>query len=338
MKLKLFLSSLFIIISAGIASADDAGLRYINTRGTIRCGVPSSNKFWAYKDEKENLQGIGVEICRLISTAVFGRGDRVSILTLPQAMVDKAFAKNKIDVMIGGLPFSASNEISTRAAPIDVIYYEPLVFLAQKGENAKSMKYFEGEKVCIVKDPDTEKRLQSYNNRYDLKLKFMPFVSFSQAKEAFFLNRCRLVFGSYNTLKNLEENNPSKIDIEVLPEQVDFVPVYLFADRENLTLRSILKWVMNAPKLAEELDINQQNYNEYLTSKDPVITNLLGTEPKLWKAFGLEPDWVQIILREHGNYGEIFNASLGNKSPFKIKRELNNLQKNNGLITSVPFL
>ena len=95
---------------------------------------------------------------------------------------------------------------------------------------------------------------------------------------------------------------------------------------------------MNAPKLAEEIGLNKENYELNLSSKDPVVSCLLGTDKKLWKEFGLEQDWVQIMLREQGNYGEIFEKALGEKSPFKLKREQNNLQKNGGLITSHPFL
>ncbi|MBP5399075.1 MAG: transporter substrate-binding domain-containing protein [Alphaproteobacteria bacterium] len=339
MKLKLFLSSLLITISAQSALAEDAGLQYINTGGAVRCGIPTDNQFLAYKDENNNLKGIAVEICRIISTAVFGRSDRIKMLSLPETMVNDAISKNKIDVMIGGLAYSASNEISNRAAPIDVVYYDRLAFIAENAEQAKSMKDFTGEKVCLVKDTDDINRLLSYNNKYNLNLQMMPAQSFSKAKESFFLKRCRLLLGNYTTLKDLIANNPSsKISIELLPETVDIRPIYLFADRENPTLRSILKWIMNAPKLAEDLNINQTNYTESLNSKDPVIANLLGTHEKLWKSYGLESNWVQIMLRERGNYGEIFTSSLGEKSPFKLKRKHNKLKKDDGLITSFPFL
>ena len=214
MKLKLFLSSLLITISAQSALAEDAGLQYINTGGAVRCGIPTDNQFLAYKDENNNLKGIAVEICRIISTAVFGRSDRIKMLSLPETMVNDAISKNKIDVMIGGLAYSASNEISNRAAPIDVVYYDRLAFIAENAEQAKSMKDFTGEKVCLVKDPDDINRLLSYNNKYNLNLQMMPAQSFSKAKESFFLKRCRLLLGNYTTLKDLIANNPSsKISI-----------------------------------------------------------------------------------------------------------------------------
>lgn len=339
MKLKLFLSSLFILFSAQSALSDDAGLHYINTGGAVRCGIPTNNQFLAYKDENNNLQGIGVEICRIISTAVFGRSDRIKMLSLPETMVNEAITKNKIDVMIGGLAYSASNEISNRASPIDVIYYDRLAFVARDAEKAKSMKAFQGEKVCLAQDSDDISRLLSYNQKYNLNLHIMPSPSFSKAKEAFFLKRCRLLLGNYTTLKDLIDNNPSsKISIELLPETIDIRPIYLFADRENPTLRSALKWILNAPKLAEDLGLSQNNYTASLSSKDPIIKTLLGCDEKLWKAYGLEPNWVQIMLRERGNYGEIFDSSLGEKSPFKITRKHNKLKKDNGLITPVPFL
>lgn len=340
MKLKLFLSAVFLILSCSPAfSFNDAGLRYINTRGVIRCGISTDNKTLAYKEEESPLRGIAVEICRLISTAVFGRSDRIKIVALPESMISKAFSEDKIDVMIGGMSYSASNEVTQRAAPIDVIFYERLMFMSRDAQNATSMRDFAETNICLAQDPDTVKKLRAFDQRNNLNFKILPLDSFFKAKGAFFLKRCNLLVGEYLSLKSVLKDNTTVISkLEILPEVIAVRPVYLFADRENTSLRTILKWVMNAPKLAEEIGLNKENYELNLSSKDPVVSCLLGTDKKLWKEFGLEQDWVQIMLREQGNYGEIFEKALGEKSPFKLKREQNNLQKNGGLITSYPFL
>ena len=341
MKLKLFLSAVFFISLCSPTFADeaDAGLRYINSRGRVRCGIPSNNHILAYKDENSALHGIAVEICRMISTAIFGRADRIKMVSLPESMTEKAIAQNKVDVMIGGQSYSASNEIAGRVSPIDVVYYDHLMFLAQDAEKATSMKDFSEKTVCLVKDDYDIKKLRSYNNHYKLNLQILPLGSFFRAKEALFLKRCQLLVGSSISLKSVLEDNTTVLShLEILPEIIAIRPVYLFADKNNTTLRTILKWVMNAPKLAEEIGLNQENYQLNLGSKDPLITNLLGTDAKLWKSFGLKPTWVQTMLKEQGNYGEIFTRSLGKKSPFKLKRGENKLLKNNGLITSDPFL
>ncbi len=339
MKLKLCLLSFLLILTTGIVEAADPGLRYINTRGMVRCGTPNDNKIFAYKDDDGVWQGISVEMCRIISTAIFGRSDRIKMVQVPEVLVSKALATNKIDVMIGGMSYSATHEISSKAAPVDIIYYDRMVFLSRDTGKAKSMEDFKGEKVCIVKDPDDLKRLMAYSDHYKLDLVPAPFQTASSAKANFLLKRCRLLTGNYMLLQDILLNTPGGLDnVEMLPETIDERPVYLFTLKSNTTLRIVLKWIMNAMKFAEDVGLTQENYSMNLSSNNPEIRNLLGIDDKLWNRFRLEPNWVQIMLKERGNYGEVFEKVLGEKSRFKIKRGKNNLLKNGGLITSEPFL
>jgi len=339
MKLKLCLLSILFTTLLGNAFAADAGLRYINTRGVVRCGTPNDNQIFAYKDEDGNWQGISVEICRIISTAIFGRSDRIHMVQVPELLVSKALATNKIDVMIGGLPYSATNEISTKAAPVDILYYDRLTFLSRGAGKAKSMKDFKGERVCIAQDPDDIKRLMTYSEHYNLDLQPATYQTASSARANFLLHRCRLLAGNYMLLQDMLVNTPNGLeDVEMLPETVAERAVYLFALKDNTTLRTILKWIVNAPKFAEDVGLTQENYKLNIGSKNPEIMNLLGVDEKLWTRFKLEPTWVQTMLEERGNYGEIFEKAFGEKSRFKIKRGKNNLLRNGGLITSEPFL
>ena len=275
----------------------------------------------------------------MLSTAIFGRSDRIRMVQVPQSMVSKSLATNKIDVMIGGLPYSATNEISSRAAPVAPVYYDHMTFLARDPGEAKSMQDFKGQKVCIVQDTDDINRLQAYNNHYQLDLQFAPYKNMAQVRENFLLQRCRLMVGNSMLLQDMLINTPAGLDgVEMLPEVIDERPFYLFVDKENTTLRTTVKWILNAVKLTEELGLTQENYSLNLGTKDPSMANLLGTDDKLWKSFKLEPTWVQTMLKERGNYGDIFEKSCGQNSAFKIKRGKNNLLKNGGLIFTEPFI
>ena len=148
MKLKLWLCLVLSAFIARPALAANPGLHYINTRGNIRCGTETGNKILAYKDENGKWQGINVELCKMLSTAVFGRSDRIAMVPLASNQVSKALRTNKIDVMIGGLPFSATTEMSTRAAPVDVWYYDRQVFLAHAVKNATRWKLTKAKKYA----------------------------------------------------------------------------------------------------------------------------------------------------------------------------------------------
>lgn len=140
-------------------------------------------------------------------------------------------------------------------------------------------------------------------------------------------------------LRDIVIHSPAGVsDVEMLPETITVRPIYVYADKDNTMLKSIIKWTMNAVKQAEETGLTSKNVDIHVSSTDPSTRNLLGLDEQLWKRFKLAPTWLQTYLKESGNYGEVFEKELGEGSQFKIKRNENNLLKNKGLMFSVPFI
>lgn len=339
MKLKLLLSCFFSILCATNVWAADAGTRYINTRGTIRCGTDVSAQTYAYKDEDGYWRGIDADLCRVLATAILGDKERFEMVNVDTNMVSKYLTTNKIDIMLGGSQYAASSEITSQATPVDVIYYDKQMFLAKDAENATSMEHYKGEKVCVVNNSDDLYYLEEYNVRYSLELKPLLFPTATKAKEGFLLNRCKMLTGNALYLTNvLKAVGVTDDNTGILPEVLTVKPVYAFASKKNNALRISTKWILNALKLSEDKGINSNNIDIFIGIEDTSTKNLLGTDGKLWKKFGLEPLWVRKALKEVGNFGEIYDKNLGNDSSFKLERAQNKLLKNGGLIIPQPFL
>ena len=47
---------------------------------------------------------------------------------------------------------------------------------------------------------------------------------------------------------------------------------------------------------------------------------------------GLSDDWVYNVIKAVGNYGEIYNRTIGDESPYKLPRGLNRLWSDGGLL------
>lgn len=340
MKFKVWLVCLLSVFTAANAYADnDAGIRYITTRGKIFCGTEAGNKILASKDEKGVWQGIDVELCKMLSTAIFGKSDRYEIIPLSANQVSKALATNKIDVMIGGIPYSATNEMKTAAYPAALYYYDKQGFLAKSIADAQSMEAYKGSKVCVVNQTDDLSKLKTYNEMHQLEFSILPFPNLSKAREAFLLKRCQLLTANIMLLKDILDNSPAGTsDIELLPETIVLRPVYIYVERNNATLRSIVKWTLNTIRLAEELSINAENIELTALTQDQVVKNMLGLDPKLWSSFKLEPTWAQTFIKESGNFAEIYEKTLGKDSKYKIPRAENNLLKNGGMFIPDTFL
>ena len=113
MKLKFALCCLFFVSAVSEAAAADAGLRYIQTRGVVRCGTDLSAKTYAYKDTDGYWRGIDADLCRTLAAAVLGDKERIEMVNVTTNMVTNSLPNNKMDVMHGGAPNYSGIEISS---------------------------------------------------------------------------------------------------------------------------------------------------------------------------------------------------------------------------------
>ena len=88
---------------------------------------------------------------------------------------------------------------------------------------------------------------------------------------------------------------------------------------------------------AEELGITSQNVDQMLNSNDPKIKRFLGVTPGNGKSLGLDEKFAYNIIKQIGNYGEVFDRNVGVKTPVGLERGLNALWINGGLMYSPPF-
>jgi general L-amino acid transport system substrate-binding protein len=73
-----------------------------------------------------------------------------------------------------------------------------------------------------------------------------------------------------------------------------------------------------------------------LASANPDIKRLLGKEGDFGKQLGLENDWIVRLVKSVGNYGEMFERTLGKDSALKIDRGVNKLWNKGGLQYAPP--
>lgn len=280
MKLKTLIWSSLLLLAATEAFAADAGLRYIGSRGLIRCGTDLSTRSYAYKDEEKVWRGIDADLCRVFSMAIFGNSGSFEMIDVQANEISKALSSNKIDIMFGNNAMNASYEINSKANAVDIIYYDKQVFLAKPlEEEATSMAAYKGSNVCAVKNSEDLNNIYEYNRKFETEFKPLSFINAAKAKEAFFLNRCPLLTANEIYLKGLAQSVVTKDkSMEILPEIVAYRPIYAYVNKENITLRIVSKWILNALLLAEAQNITSKNVDVFIGLTDNSTRNLLGAE------------------------------------------------------------
>ena len=89
---------------------------------------------------------------------------------------------------------------------------------------------------------------------------------------------------------------------------------------------------------AEELRVTSANVDAMRRgSVNPAVRRLLGLDGDKGQSLGLPGDWSYQIVKQVGNYSEIFERNVGRGSSLKIARELNALWKDGGIQYAPPM-
>ncbi|MYF89811.1 MAG: amino acid ABC transporter substrate-binding protein, partial [Boseongicola sp. SB0676_bin_33] len=83
----------------------------------------------------------------------------------------------------------------------------------------------------------------------------------------------------------------------------------------------------------EELGVTSANVEEMTANPpNPTVARLLGVDAGMGERLGLRDTWAREMIAEMGNFAEIYDRNLGEGSPYKLARGLNNLWSNGGVL------
>ncbi len=88
---------------------------------------------------------------------------------------------------------------------------------------------------------------------------------------------------------------------------------------------------------AEEFGITSKNVDKMMKTANPGIKRFLGVTPGMGEQLGLDDKWAYNIIKQVGNYGEIFDTNIGPDTPLALQRGLNALWTDGGLMYASPI-
>ncbi|MGD9924998.1 MAG: amino acid ABC transporter substrate-binding protein, partial [Pseudorhodoplanes sp.] len=170
-------------------------------------------------------------------------------------------------------------------------------------------------------------------------LKYTPIVIQTQTElnTAYFNGRCDVHIQATSGLASTRATSAHPEDHVILPGVYGKDPMGPVVRQDDPKWRDIVAWSVYAMMEAEEAGVTSKNVDEMLKSPDANIKRLLGVTGKYGEAMGLKNDWAYQIIKQVGNYGEVFERNIGKNTPFRMERGLNALWTNGGLIYAPPF-
>ncbi len=311
-------------------------LEQVKARGFLSCGSNPGLAGFGMPDDKGTWAGLDVDLCRAVSAAIFNDPNKVKFIPLTAKDRFTALQSGEIDVLARNGTWTQSREAELGLLWAGVNYYDGQGFMVRKKLNVSSALELSGASVCVQQGTTTELNLADYFRSNNMKYEVVAFATSNEAVKAYDSGRCDAYTTDASGLYSERLKLMNADEHVVLPEVISKEPLGPAVRQGDDQWFNVVKWTHYAMLNAEELGVTKANVDDKLKSPNPEIRRLLGAEGDFGKAMGLTPDWAYRIVQHVGNYGEVFNRSVGENSRLKIKRGLNNLWNKGGLQFAPP--
>jgi general L-amino acid transport system substrate-binding protein len=328
---------LALLVSLPDSSAEAGVLESIRERGHLVCGVGTGLKGYSTVAENGAWTGISVDFCRALAAAVLGNKESVKFVPLPAVERFSALRAGEIDVLSRNATMTSSHDTGLGVRFPGVLVYDGQGFLVRKSQGLASALELSGARLCVVTETADEQGIANYFGRLKMPVELIKFDKWQDVVTGYANKGCQVLSAEVSRLALTRQQLPDPDEHIILPELASkhFVgPAVRQGDEDWF---SVVRWTLYALIAAEELGITSANVDAMKGSGSGEIRAFLGVDLDLGKRLGLNADWTQRIVKQVGNYGELFERHLGPKSPMKLERRLNNLASNGGLHYAPSF-
>ncbi|MEL6422146.1 MAG: amino acid ABC transporter substrate-binding protein [Pseudomonadota bacterium] len=325
------------LVAAGFATtASAATLDDIKKKGHVQCGVSQGLPGFSNTDDSGKWTGLDVDLCRAVSAAVFGDASKVKFTPLSAKERFTALQSGEVDILSRNTTWTMGRDTALGLNFAGVNYYDGQGFMVPKKLGVDSALKLDGASVCTNTGTTTELNVADYFRANNMKYEVVAFEKADEVVAAYDAGRCDVYTTDRSGLaaQRLKLSNPD--DHTVLPEIISKEPLGPVVRQGDDQWFNIVKWVHYAMVNAEEMGVSKANIDESMKSSDPGVKRLLGVEGDFGSKIGLGNDWAANVIKQVGNYGEVYAANVGPDTPLKLARGTNALWTKGGLQYAPP--
>lgn len=337
-------------VAADDGGGDDGGgeemtslLDEVIARGELKCGTRDALTGFAVLTEEGEHVGFDSDFCRVIAAAVLGDAEAVDHVDLETADRFTALQSGQVDVLSRNTTWTASRDGSEGATFLTVTYYDGQGMMVTADSGYAGIADMDGVIVCVAKGTTTEGNAAAEADRLGLDWEVRPFDDNDLIQEAFGAGQCDGWSADSSALTGIRADQPDGPDsVVILPDVFSKEPLAPLVLDGDTAWAQAVNWAILATITAEEWGITSANVDTFLTSDDANIRKFLGAsfedsdgnETTLDAGLGLPTDFAYQVIKQVGNYSEIFDRHL---APLGLERGVNALWTDGGLLYSPPY-
>jgi general L-amino acid transport system substrate-binding protein len=324
--------------TTGARAAETSILESVKASGTLRCGVVEHGPGLATQDINGQWAGFYPDFCRAMAAAVLGNTDHIEFVPVTINTSYAVLTDRSVDLLAQGRSWTLHRDADQGVAFPALYLFDGQTFMTHRAAGIVKLSDLQGKTVCTSKGSTPMENAMDISRSHALNLKIEAYETSQSAYLSFFSWRCDAVTDDATSLAANRVNAGSDPDdYVILPERMVEDPLFPVVKHGDEAWANVVRWVVNALIEAEELGLTQSNVDAALKSPDPAVRRFLGLEPGLGHGLGLDPNWAYRVVKATGNYGELYERTIGMGSPLKLQRGLNRLWNQGGLMWSPPF-
>ncbi|MBY4606597.1 amino acid ABC transporter substrate-binding protein [Rhizobium sp. 9T] len=318
-------------------AAQATTLENVQKNGVLTCGTNAATAGFSLPDNDGKWTGFVVDYCRAVAAAVLGDAKKVKFIPLTPKDRFTALQSGEIDILAHNATWTSSRDSTLGILFAGTYFYDGQGFMVRKSDNIGAIKDLNGASICVTQGTTTELNIADYFRAQNITYTSVGFADEESVVKAFEEGRCDAMSADSSTLNASRMRMAKPDDSVVLPDLISKEPLGPVVRQGDDQWFNIAKWTLYILVAAEEFGVTSQNVDEMKSSANPNIGRLLGVEGSIGKDFGLKDTWTADVIKQVGNYGEIFDRSIGKDSPLKISRGANDLWNKGGLQYAPPI-
>ena len=356
---KIFLAfvwTFWLIASGSIAEGTDNVTIYspsygstydrVVKRGYVICGT--NDEFPGFSEEKWSDEhgdiwtGFDVDICRAVAAAIFGDADAIEYVVVNGKTRFEFLIDGSIDMLSAATTYTFTRNVQKKLEFLPTTYYDGQGFIVRKTLGVSSAKQMEGARICFSGSGTAAKNIADFMKLHGINYIPVDVPPNQKTRDAYKRGECDMYGTDRSGLASnrLSFNDPSRHMI--LPEIISKEPLGPVVKYGDQKWSDIVRWTVYVLFIAEEMGITSRNIDGFKNHIDPYIQRFMGElngneHPHLGAKLGLDAKWSYNVIKQVGNYEEIYERNVGPDTPIGLQRGLNRLYIHGGLLYAPPL-
>ncbi len=299
-------------------------------KGYISCGVSTGVHGFSATDQRGVWSGLDVDYCRAIATAIFNDAEKVRFTPLSAKVRFTALQSGEVDILARHSSWTMSRDTRLGLDFVGPNFIDGQAIMVRRSLGVRSATELDGASACMMSGTTTQLNLENYFQAHDMMLAPVIFDTWSEITRGFVAGRCDILSTDGSGLAAMREGMQNPENYIILPERLTLEPLSPMVRQGDDMWRSFVQTVFDGLLLAEEKGITQRNIA--INKAYPLIA----ASRKIGIALGLRPEWLSNVIKQVGNYEDIYTRHFG-PDGVHIPRGLNTLVRNGGLLIANRF-